>query len=638
MSANRVMELASAHADPAASRERSTADLLAERWMPHEHAWLEHRFFSFARKRSKPRRRLLDATARLQWRLSQPLLRRAISTKYVQLTWGELLFMFLAIAVPAAAGILSWNSQGSTGSIAEFAFAVAFLLPMRNSVWAFVLGLPFERAIFWHNVASLITLALSLEHGLNYYIGDDPSQRNPNPYQVYQVFTGWLIFAFLGAIVLTSITPIRRKLWEVWHVLHWVLLISIAIACIYHNSAVVTVVGVGIVIHYIVRLAVARFHNSVDATADALPGDVVRLTLPGDQFDYLGGQYVWICVPELTMFQWHPFSISSSPGDRDITLHIRVLGGWTKGLYKLVAGTADKNKGEVGTKRLKVWVEGPHGKPQVDIWGDRYRMVLLVSGGIGITPMQSICNTLLKQSDAGRPLKKVFFVWSVRDRVMMDAVRPWNTEYARENLPDRLPMSFQPDYLARLGQSRAMLALEGDSGQSRDPADLCRMDDDVLHTEFYLTKPGSASRAVRRVAPANGAGGPGAEGACQGRVVVRGTCKECRVGRPDMDLIIARMGEGLGLAPVQTHSCAKLFGHFGWRYSCCLVGSTLLGAESRHSRVPHIAAAMARAHGERRVAVLACGPTALLASTRAAAIAHSRNGVVFDFHEESFEL
>lgn len=88
----------------------------------------------------------------------------------------------------------------------------------------------------------------------------------------------------------------------------------------------------------------ARFHNSVDATADALPGDVVRLTLPGDQFDYLGGQYVWICVPELTMFQWHPFSISSSPGDRDITLHIRVLGGWTKGLYKLVAGTADKNK------------------------------------------------------------------------------------------------------------------------------------------------------------------------------------------------------------------------------------------------------------------------------------------------------
>lgn len=86
-----------------------------------------------------------------------PCRRRAISTKYVQLTWGELLFMFLAIAVPAAAGILSWNSQGSTGSIAEFAFAVAFLLPMRNSVWAFVLGLPFERAIFWHNVASLIT-------------------------------------------------------------------------------------------------------------------------------------------------------------------------------------------------------------------------------------------------------------------------------------------------------------------------------------------------------------------------------------------------------------------------------------------------------------------------------------------------
>ena len=52
--------------------------------------------------------------------------------------------------------------------------------------------------------------------------------------------------------------------------------------------------------------------------------------------------------------------------------------------------------------------------------GDRYQAVLLISGGIGITPIQAQFNELLLQASRGRPLKRLALVWSVRDRFMVD--------------------------------------------------------------------------------------------------------------------------------------------------------------------------------------------------------------------------
>ncbi len=68
-----------------------------------------------------------------------------------------------------------------------------------------------------------------------------------------------------------------------------------------------------------------------------LPSDVVRIAWPKGQFQYVGGQYVFICVPSLSLWEWHPFSLSSHPTADKVTLHIRVLGDWTKKLYDLAS-------------------------------------------------------------------------------------------------------------------------------------------------------------------------------------------------------------------------------------------------------------------------------------------------------------
>jgi predicted ferric reductase len=35
---------------------------------------------------------------------------------------------------------------------------------------------------------------------------------------------------------------------------------------------------------------------------------------------------MYLAIPELSCLQWHPFSLSSSPNQKVVTLHIRKMG------------------------------------------------------------------------------------------------------------------------------------------------------------------------------------------------------------------------------------------------------------------------------------------------------------------------
>jgi hypothetical protein len=56
--------------------------------------------------------------------------------------------------------------------------------------------------------------------------------------------------------------------------------------------------------------------------------------------NFLPGMYVSIKIPELSKYQWHPFSISSAPSwedEKHFTLHIQGLGDWTKYVITVIS-------------------------------------------------------------------------------------------------------------------------------------------------------------------------------------------------------------------------------------------------------------------------------------------------------------
>nr|QVP25928.1 membrane-bound NADPH oxidase [Hordeum vulgare subsp. vulgare] len=108
--------------------------------------------------------------------------------------------------------------------------------------------------------------------------------------------------------------------------------------------------------------------------------------------------------PTISPFEWHPFSITSAPGDDYISVHIQTRGDWTQELkhifvenYMSPCLPGRASFGDLGMAEQKspprLLVDGPYGAPAQDF--RNYDVLLLVGLGIGATPFISILRDLL---------------------------------------------------------------------------------------------------------------------------------------------------------------------------------------------------------------------------------------------------
>ena len=69
------------------------------------------------------------------------------------------------------------------------------------------------------------------------------------------------------------------------------------------------------------------------------------------------GQYIFFCCPEVSIWQYHPFTLTSAPEEDYISVHIRCVGNFTKQLAKTLGCNFDK-KGEKSTDKRATKVIG----------------------------------------------------------------------------------------------------------------------------------------------------------------------------------------------------------------------------------------------------------------------------------------
>ncbi|KAJ7620996.1 ferric reductase NAD binding domain-containing protein, partial [Roridomyces roridus] len=172
------------------------------------------------------------------------------------------------------------------------------------------------------------------------------------------------------------------------------------------------------------------------------PSGAMELRIEKPSFKYTAGQWLFLQVPEISRFEWHPFTITSAPEDPYVSVHVRQVGDWTSALgerlgvgpsvvasmTKAAISGSEKDDKLVGFRgdfveldasttgdMPVVRIDGPYGAPAEDVFG--VQVAVLIGAGIGVTPFASILKSIWYRQRRGNlgSLRRVEFFWVCRD-------------------------------------------------------------------------------------------------------------------------------------------------------------------------------------------------------------------------------
>ncbi|KAI4125410.1 MAG: hypothetical protein LQ338_004272 [Usnochroma carphineum] len=168
------------------------------------------------------------------------------------------------------------------------------------------------------------------------------------------------------------------------------------------------------------------------------PSNVVEIQIKKEHTKSKAGQYILLCCPEISVWQYHPFTLTSAPEEDYISVHVRCVGNFTRKLAAVVGCNFDQSDGKMpegsavvsinhnasrmdvdpAIRRIlpRVYVDGPFGSASEDVF--RYEVAVLVGAGIGVTPFASILKSIwyrMNYSQQKTRLRKVYFFWVCRD-------------------------------------------------------------------------------------------------------------------------------------------------------------------------------------------------------------------------------
>lgn len=361
----------------------------------------------------------------------------------------------------------------AVGQLAVALMSLALFPVPRRSVVHRLLGVSWESFIRIHRILGRLTLAAMAVHAGLWWVHFD--DKDAFPRLLFQVpfrmptgesqdnFTIPLVVVcsavallFLGVF---SLSYFRRKFFEVFYYTHTVAAYALIPAVLYHGAASWEYMVPSLTLWLIDRIGrlYASQREYEVLKMEPIGRNFTKIAFTpnsGATFSFIPGQYVFVNIPEISLLEWHPFSIASPflEGQPLLEIYVRKVGGensWTSRLYDLAKACS------AGDVAVSLRVDGPYGTPiNVEASEDDSTCVLLACAGIGITPCASIFRSYADVDGLHLGL-----LWVCREESIVDEIELMSTRTARCCVHVTGPLSAGSPYSAgRPDLQRALLA------------------------------------------------------------------------------------------------------------------------------------------------------------------------------------
>ncbi|KAF8714841.1 hypothetical protein HU200_027375 [Digitaria exilis] len=341
------------------------------------------------------------------------------------------------------------------GSVGLFCMLFLFLPVARGSVLLRLIDIPFEHATRYHVWLGHLTMALFTLHGLCYVIEWSMEGR------LIKTMLHWkeigvanlpgVISLAAGLLMwVTSLHPVRKRFFELFFYTHQLYVVFIVFLA-FHVGDFIFSFSAGAVFLFMLdrflRFWQSRAKVDIISAACRPCGTVELVFSKPASLRYNALSFIFIQVRELSFLQWHPFSVSSSPmdGRYHMTVLIKVLGTWTEKLRSIITDVQEQNRGdsELQCGRITACVEGPYGHESP--YHLMYENLILVAGGIGISPFLAILSDIIHRIEEGNQCmpKNVLVLWSVKKSTELSLLSAVDAQTITSSVSDKLHLDIQ---------------------------------------------------------------------------------------------------------------------------------------------------------------------------------------------------
>ncbi|MCF6339391.1 MAG: ferric reductase-like transmembrane domain-containing protein [Sulfurimonas sp.] len=229
-----------------------------------------------------------------------------------------------------------------------------------------------------------------------------------NPFEASWYMTAGRISLFLFMLLILS-SLFRKQLkikYEIWRVLHILMAVTAFILALVHIKGVgyyisgpekqwlwTTYTLFFVFLVFYIRLVkpwIIKRHpyKVIEVTKEHGRSYTIALKPEGHAgMNFKAGQFAWLTLKDSPFhIKEHPFSISSSPSDKNrIEFTIKELGDFTKTIKDTVIGDI-------------AYLDGPYGSFSIDNYSDAHGFVF-VSAGVGVAPIMSMLRSMVDKKD-----------------------------------------------------------------------------------------------------------------------------------------------------------------------------------------------------------------------------------------------
>ncbi|KAL8154321.1 hypothetical protein V2J09_012081 [Rumex salicifolius] len=365
--------------------------------------------------------------------------------------------LFAELEVPSS---LKWSSMFEAegirvGQLGIFCLAFLFIPVSRGSVLLRVIDIPFEHATRYHVWLGHLTMFIFSLHGIFYIIAWAMQGR------LIQQLLEWKdigvanlagVISLLAGLFMwvTSLHPVRKYFFEVFFYTHQLYIIFIVFLALHVGDFIFSIALGGLFLFMLDRfLRFFQSRKTVDViSATSLPCGSVELVLskpPNLRYNALS--FIFLQVRELSWLQWHPFSVSSSPmdGKHHLSVLIKVLGSWTENLKDRISSANGQHQEKLLQSQITASVEGPYGHESP--YHLKYKHLVLVAGGIGISPFLAVLNDVFNRIKEGKPCltRSILILWAIKGSDELSLLSMLNMDSVSPILLDVLDLDIQEE-------------------------------------------------------------------------------------------------------------------------------------------------------------------------------------------------